>query len=115
LGNNDGEVDGLESFFSNLPEGSELHGRFADIEFDDTRFAVLHGEDRNEVREYARSGDYDYVLYGHYHTKEEKEVDGTTVINPGAHFPTVPDEHRTVALIDTEQDEDPVEFVNLVE
>jgi putative phosphoesterase len=101
LGNNDGEVDGLNATFEAMD--AELHGRFADLTLDGARFAVLHGEDKDEVDALAESDAYDYVLYGHYHVKEKRDVDGTTVVNPGAHFPTVPDEHRTVALVDTEK------------
>lgn len=111
LGNNDGEIDGLETSFESLGSGSELHGRFADLDFGEKRFRMLHGENKDDVKAYARSGEYDYVLYGHYHTKEDKTVDGTRIINPGGHFPTVPEDHRTVALLDTESDD--VEFVNL--
>jgi putative phosphoesterase len=102
LGNNDGEVDGLKAAFDSMD--AELHGRFADLTLEGARFAVLHGEDKEEVEEYAESDEYDYVLYGHYHVKEKRDVDGTTVLNPGAHFPTVPDEQRTVALVDTEKE-----------
>ena len=108
LGNNDGELDGLESAFRTLGNGSELHGRFADLEFGGARFAVLHGENKDDVEGYARSGKYDYVCYGHHHEAEERDVEGTTVLNPGAHFPTVPDEEHSVALVDTASGE--VEF-----
>lgn len=100
LGNNDGEVEGLEHAFESIT--GELHGRFADLELDGKRFAVLHGESKEEVAGYADSGEYDYVLYGHHHEREECKVDDTLVINPGAQFPTVPEEHRTVAILDTE-------------
>ncbi len=100
LGNNDGEVAGLESGFGELD--GELHGRFAEIEIGGARFAVLHGESKEEVEGYAESDEYDYVCYGHHHERERREVDDTLVINPGAHFPTVPDEHRTVAIVDTD-------------
>lgn len=112
LGNNDGEVDGLNTFFDNLGDKSDLHGRFAELTFDDRSFAVLHGEDKEEVYSLAESGEYDYVLYGHHHTKEKKVLDNTTVINPGAHFPTVPDEHRTVAFVDTDSGD--LEFRSIV-
>lgn len=105
LGNNDGELDGLESGFRALGNDSELHGRFASLEFGGRQVAVLHGEDREEVQSHAESGDYDYVLYGHWHVADRHDVDGTTVLNPGAHFPTVAEENRSVALIDTESDE----------
>lgn len=106
LGNNDGEVEGLEAGFSELD--GELHGRFADLELDGKRFAVLHGESLADVEGYAESGEYDFVCYGHHHEHERHEVEGTLVVNPGAQFPTVPDEHRTVAILDTATDD--VEF-----
>lgn len=111
LGNNDGELDGLERAFRHLGNGSELHGRFAELTFDGTQFAVLHGEDVDDVEAHARSGEYDVVCYGHHHVAEERDVDGTTVLNPGAHFPTVPEEHRSVALVDTDAND--VEFVSI--
>jgi len=102
LGNNDGEVKGLNAAFDAID--AELHGRFADLNIEGARFAVLHGESKDEVEALAESDAYDYVLYGHYHVKKKRNVGGTTVLNPGAHFPTVPDEHRTVALVDTEKE-----------
>ncbi|MFW5974003.1 MAG: YfcE family phosphodiesterase [Natrialbaceae archaeon] len=101
LGNNDGELVGLESAFDALGTGSELHGRFADLEFDGLSFAVLHGESLEEVRALAASETYDYVCYGHHHERELTETGRTTILNPGAHFPTVPEDHRTVAILDT--------------
>ncbi|MDY6819248.1 MAG: YfcE family phosphodiesterase [Halobacteriales archaeon] len=102
LGNNDGELDGLELFFDDLGNDSQLHGRYADVTFDDTRIFVLHGDQGKEiVEEYAADGEYEYVLYGHFHEAEHRTVDGTTVINPGGHFPTVPDEHRSIVTLDT--------------
>lgn len=100
LGNNDGERAGLESAFEDLGSGSTLHGRFADLRIDGVSIAMLHGEDRSAVEEYAETGEYDFVFFGHHHERETFEIDGTTVVNPGAHFPTVPDEHRTVAIVD---------------
>ena len=106
LGNNDGERDGLELFFDDLGNGSDLHGRYAELEFDGTRIGVLHGDQGMDVvDDWAESGQYEYVLYGHFHRAEERDVDGTTVINPGAHFPLVPEEHRSVVVLDTVADE----------
>ncbi|WP_254766436.1 metallophosphoesterase [Salinilacihabitans rarus] len=102
LGNNDGEVAGLHAAFDALGTESELHGRFADLTFDGLSFAVLHGESKSEVEALAAAGAYDFVCYGHHHRRELTEEGRTTLLNPGAHFPTVPDEHRTVAVVDTE-------------
>lgn len=106
LGNNDGELDGLELFIDDLGNGSTLHGRYADLELGGKSVFVLHGDQgRGVVDEYAESGEYDYVLYGHFHEAEERTVNGTTVVNPGGHFPTVPPEHRSVVVMDTASDE----------
>ena len=101
LGNNDGEISGLESAFDALGTESELHGRFADLEFDGLSLAVLHGESLPEVRALADAETYDVICYGHHHEREYTETGRTTVVNPGGHFPTIPAEHRTVAILDT--------------
>lgn len=102
LGNNDGEVAGLTAAFDDLGEASALHGRFADLRIDGVDVAMLHGESLDEVQALAESGAYDLVVSGHYHEREKRQVGETTVCNPGAQFPTVDPEHRTVAILDTE-------------
>jgi len=106
IGNNDGELDGLERTFDDLGNGSHLHGRYAELTFDGVRLGVLHGDQgMDAVDDFAASNDHDYVCYGHFHRTDEREVDGTTVLNPGAHFPTVPDAHRRVVVLDTAANE----------
>lgn len=103
LGNNDGERDGLEETIDGFSDDSRLHGRVAELAFDGVDVCLLHGDQGiDAVNARAESGDYDAVCYGHFHVAEHREVDGTTVLNPGAHFPTVPDEHRSVAVLDTD-------------
>jgi hypothetical protein len=102
LGNNDGELDGLEAGFRDLGNDSELHGRLAELTFDGVDVAVLHGESKERVADLAAAGDYDLVCYGHHHERDHHEVGGCVVVNPGAQFPTVPAEHNTVASYDTE-------------
>lgn len=106
-GNNDGEREGLRDAFDALA-GATLHGRFAELTVDGRDVAVLHGEQRPVIEALASSGEYDYVLHGHWHVRERRAVGDTVVVNPGAHFPTVPDDSRTVAVIET--DGDTVEF-----
>jgi len=106
-GNNDGEREGLIDAFDALENGT-LHGRFGELEFDGRTFAILHGEQKPVIEALATSGEYDYVLHGHWHVREERAVGDTIVVNPGAHFPTVPEENRTVAIVET--DSDTVEF-----
>ncbi len=102
LGNNDGELDGLELFFDDLGNESHLHGRYATLEFDGLTVRLLHGDQgRDTVIDEAESGAYDVVCYGHFHETDEQTINDTIVVNPGGHFPTVPDEHRCVVTIDT--------------
>lgn len=108
LGNNDGEAEGLAQAIADLEMGSYLHGRRGELRIDGAEIAFLHGEDRESVDRLAEDGELDYVFYGHHHEREQRSVAGTTVVNPGAHFPMVPAEHRTVAIVDL--DEDSVRF-----
>lgn len=100
LGNNDGEVSGLERAFEDLGNGSELLGRFGELRIDGREIAILHGEDLEEVRRHAADGSYDAVCYGHHHERSLETIEDALLLNPGAHFPTVPDEHRTIAILD---------------
>lgn len=101
LGNNDGDIDAIEQQFMELDDG-HLHGRYAELTFDGTEFFVLHGDQgMDDVNERAAAGDHDYLLYGHFHAAEEREVEGTTVVNPGAHLP-ITEESRSVVTIDTD-------------
>ncbi|WP_222915955.1 metallophosphoesterase [Natrinema sp. SYSU A 869] len=101
LGNNDGDVANLQAAFDSLGGESQLHGRFADLEFDGLSFAVLHGESKAEVEAIAAGETYDFVCYGHHHERERSEKGQTTVLNPGAHFLTKSEDDRTVAILDT--------------
>ncbi|OLZ42535.1 phosphodiesterase [Natrinema saccharevitans] len=100
LGNNDGDVRNLQRAFDSLGGESQLHGRFADLEFDGLSFAVLHGESKAEVEAIAAGDSYDFVCYGHHHERELSEDGRTTVLNPGAHV-LAADDDRTVAIVDT--------------
>lgn len=101
LGNNDGDVANLQGAFDSLGGESQLHGRFADIEFDGLSFAVLHGEQLAEVEAIAAGETYDFVCYGHHHERELSAEGRTTVLNPGAHFLPQSEDDRTVAIVDT--------------
>ncbi|WP_265109242.1 metallophosphoesterase [Halosolutus halophilus] len=101
LGNNDGDVANLQAAFDGLGGESELHGRFASLEFDGLSVAVLHGEHREEVDAIAAGETYDFVCFGHHHERELFEEGRTTVLNPGAHVLPGSEDDRTVAVIDT--------------
>lgn len=95
LGNNDRDrAARLDEAIAALGRGSELHGRFADLTLDGTRFAVTHGLVEADTRAYAESGEYDFVLHGHFHETEATPVGDAVILNPGA--------HRSVVVLDTE-------------
>ena len=102
LGNNDGELLGLERTITDLSNSSQLYGRFASLSFDKRTFAFLHGESMANVNALAHSNEFDYVCYGHHHSVDNRVIDGTTVINPGGFFPSVDAKDQCVAIIDTE-------------
>ncbi|SIR92203.1 metallophosphoesterase [Natronorubrum thiooxidans] len=101
LGNNDGDVANLQSAFDTLDGESELHGRFASLEFDGLSFAVLHGESKAEVEAITAGETFDFVCYGHHHERELSAEGRTTVLNPGAHVLPGSEADRTVAIVDT--------------
>jgi putative phosphoesterase len=101
LGNNDGDVANLQAAFDSLGGESQLHGQFADLEFDGLSVAVLHGESKAEVEAIAAGETYDFVCYGHHHERELADDGRTTVLNPGAHFLAKSEADRTVAILDT--------------
>jgi hypothetical protein len=104
LGNNDGDIDAIERQFMALDDAT-LHGRYADLTFEGTTVFVLHGDQGMDVvDERAAEGDHDYLLYGHFHATDHRDVEGTTVLNPGAHLP-ITDDSRSVAIVDLETDE----------
>jgi len=101
LRNNDGDVANLQAAFDSLGGESQLHGQFADLEFDGLSVAVLHGESKAEVEAIAAGETYDFVCYGHHHERELTDDGRTTVLNPGAHFLAKSEADRTVAILDT--------------
>ncbi|SEH17460.1 hypothetical protein SAMN04487967_3188 [Natronorubrum sediminis] len=113
LGNNDGDAATLQSVFDDLGDESELHGRFASLEFDGLSFAMLHGEHKDEVEAIAAGETFDFVCYGHHHERELSEEGRTTVLNPGAHVLAKSEADRTVAIVDTRTES--VQFRSVLE
>lgn len=100
LGNCDyGEYVGL---------GVELCDRFADINLDGRRIAVVHGDDAARFHRAIASQCFDFVFTGHTHCREDRHEGRTRIINPGAvHRATTPG----FAVLDLAADA--LEFVDL--
>jgi len=76
FGNNDGETAGLLKVSGGViekPPVAKLIGG--------SRFAVMH--EPLFIESLAKSGDFDYVIYGHTHQVDVRVVNGCQVVNPG--------------------------------
>ncbi|SMP19514.1 hypothetical protein SAMN06265339_1688 [Desulfurobacterium pacificum] len=76
FGNNDGEIAGLISVSGGLIEKPP-----ALKVIDNKKFAIMH--EPLFVESLAKSGDFDYILYGHTHEIDTRVINGCQVINPG--------------------------------
>jgi len=81
LGNNDAEKELLKNFLANI--GAELRGRFADVEADGLKIAVLHGEEEDLLRSLIRAESHDIIVHGHTHEAKTYRKGKTLIINPG--------------------------------
>ncbi|HLD06144.1 MAG TPA: YfcE family phosphodiesterase [Candidatus Nanoarchaeia archaeon] len=107
-GNNDGDHGLLQQRIAEiggkfLPDGSE-------ITIAEKRCLLFHGKDRGQLRRHIASGNYDYVLYGHDHTKHFSREGKTFLLNPGGHY-LAPGQQHSIALWDPRKDA--VEFIPL--
>lgn len=64
--------------------GVKLLGRIAYLILADRKIAVLHSDDEALFEAIVQSNTYDYVFYGHSHTRRNEQIEKTRVINPGA-------------------------------
>ena len=82
FGNNDGDHDFLRRRFSENRR-LELRGNFAEIEANDLRIALLHGDDTELLETLINRESFDVVVYGHTHIAKIYRKGRTLVINPG--------------------------------
>lgn len=72
----------LASFPEN--SGINLMGRVAHLTLADRKIAVLHSDDEAHFEALVQSNTYDYIFFGHSHTRRDERIDKTRIINPGA-------------------------------
>jgi uncharacterized protein len=77
------------------------HGEFADLSLAGKRIALLHGHDGALLHKLTRSEDYDYVVHGHTHLRQDARRGKTRIINPGALHRA---KAKSVALLDLNAD-----------
>ncbi len=101
FGNNDGDHEFLRKRF-NETQNCEIRGRFAEINIDGFKIALLHGEDEELLNALINHGNFEAVVHGHSHAKITQKNNKTIIINPGevcGYLTGTP----TLALMDTEK------------
>jgi hypothetical protein len=79
-GNVDGHGNDIMSYWPHV----QIMGRFAELELDEKRIAVIHGDDFRRLDAAITSGRYDFIFTGHTHERSDDLHNRTRVINPGA-------------------------------
>ena len=69
-----------------FPENSgiNLMGRVAHLTLANRQIAVLHSDDEAHFESLVQSNLYDYVFFGHSHTRRDERIEKTRIVNPGA-------------------------------
>ncbi|HET6246398.1 MAG TPA: metallophosphoesterase [Tepidisphaeraceae bacterium] len=99
-GNTDFDRAALTRYADSI--GVSCFGNFADLELGGKRFAVIHGDDFALKKKLLAGQDYDYLLQGHTHLRQDERLGKTRMINPGALFRA---REKSVALLNTQTDE----------
>jgi len=107
FGNNDGEKILLKKVAENY--GFILEEAPLEIDISTKKFILFHGwgsveKTKNFVESVSRSGDYDYVLYGHTHQRDLRTFGNTLLINPGEACGYLTGE-ATIAILDLDTGE----------
>lgn len=78
-GNNDGDVYQIQRAFAEI--GARLEAQWWETRLGERRALVMH-EPRGIV-DVAAGGEYDLIVYGHTHERDERRIGETLVVNPG--------------------------------
>jgi putative phosphoesterase len=103
FGNNDGDHEFLKKRFSET-ENCEIRGRFAEIDADGFKIALLHGDETELLDALINCGGFDAVVHGHSHANVYRKNGKTLIINPGEVCGYLSGK-STLALLDTEKRE----------
>ena len=98
FGNNDGDHQFLKKRFKEI--NAEIRGRFAEINAEGVKIAMIHGEDMELLTSLIGTGSYDAIVHAHSHEAKIYRQGKTTVINPGEVCGYLSGK-STMALLDT--------------
>lgn len=82
LGNNDEDHIGMMKKGGNKFTWFHLSQEYGEVELDGKKIVFCHYPKLGELL--AKSGEFDAVFYGHTHIAENKIIDKTLLVNPGA-------------------------------
>jgi putative phosphoesterase len=99
FGNNDGDHEFLKKRFSET-SNCEVRGRFAEINAEGFKIALLHGDETELLNAVINCGGFDAVVHGHSHAKVSRKNGKTLVVNPGETCGYLTGK-ATIALLDT--------------
>ena len=99
FGNNDGDHEFLKKRFSECAN-CEVHGRFAEVNADGFKIALLHGDEIELVEALVNCGGFDAVVHGHSHAVGAVKKGKTLVVNSGEVCGYLSGK-STIALLDT--------------
>jgi putative phosphoesterase len=103
FGNNDGDHELLKKRFSET-SNCEIRGRFARINAEGFKIALLHGDETQLLDTLITCGSLDAIVHGHAHTTKAENKGNTLIINPGEVCGYLTGK-STLALLDTAKKE----------
>jgi uncharacterized protein len=103
FGNNDGDHELLKLRFGET-ENCTIHGRFAAVNADGLKIALLHGDEEELLFALIETQHFDFIVHGHSHLKGIQTKGKTTTVNPGELCGYLTGK-STIAIIDTAKKE----------
>ncbi len=103
FGNNDGDHELLKKRFSETTNCT-IHDRFAAVQVEDYKIALLHGDEPELMNALADSGYFDAIVHGHSHLKGIQLKGKTMLVNPGEVCGYLTGK-ATIAIIDSKKHE----------
>ena len=99
FGNNDGDHEFLRKRFNEC-SNCEIRGRFAEINAEGFKIALLHGDETELLEALINCGGFDAVVHGHSHANVARKNGKTLILNPGEVCGYLTGK-STIALLDT--------------
>lgn len=99
FGNNDGDHELLKKRFSET-QNCEIHNRFAKVEIEGYKIALLHGDEPELLFALIGSQYFNAIVHGHSHNKGIETRGKTLLINPGELCGYLTGK-STIAILDT--------------